>query len=80
MQFVLHELLQVTEEFKRMPKHADLDADTINAVLEEGGKFYQGKLQTARFYFAKLMPETLTLMATARTGAESLMDTEAALV
>ncbi len=42
--------------------------------------FYQGKLQTARFYFAKLMPETLSLMATARTGAMALMDTDAALV
>ena len=39
MQFVLHELLGVTDEFKQMPKHADIDADTINAVLEEGGKF-----------------------------------------
>ena len=41
--------------------------------------FYQGKLQTARFYFAKLFPETATLMRTARAGAGSLMDTDAAL-
>src|ERR1700677_479598 len=39
MQFVLHELLNVEGEIKQMPKHADLDADTINAVLEEAGKF-----------------------------------------
>ena len=39
MQFVLHELLNVEAEIKQMPKHADLDADTINAVLEEAGKF-----------------------------------------
>jgi alkylation response protein AidB-like acyl-CoA dehydrogenase len=39
MQFVLHELLNVAEEFKQMPRHAEVDADTINAVLEEGGKF-----------------------------------------
>ena len=39
MQFVLHELLDVNTAFKAMPKHADVDADTINAVLEEGGKF-----------------------------------------
>src|SRR5437762_4122489 len=39
MQFVLHELLNVTEEFKALPAHAEVDADTINAVLEEGGKF-----------------------------------------
>ena len=31
MQFVLHELLNVEAEIKNMPKHADLDADTINA-------------------------------------------------
>ena len=41
--------------------------------------FYQGKLQTARFYFAKLFPETASLMRTARAGAKSLMDTDAAL-
>jgi alkylation response protein AidB-like acyl-CoA dehydrogenase len=39
MQFVLHEVLKVTDELKVMPRHADIDADTINAVLEEGGKF-----------------------------------------
>ncbi len=39
MQFVLHELLQVEDELKQMPKHADVDADTINQVLEEAGKF-----------------------------------------
>ena len=42
--------------------------------------FYQGKLQTARFYFAKLFPETASLMRTARAGSKSLMDTDAALV
>jgi len=39
MQFLLHEVLNVPEELKALPPHADLDADTINAVLEEGGKF-----------------------------------------
>lgn len=39
MQFVLHELLDVTSELKQMPSHAEVDADTINHVLEEGGKF-----------------------------------------
>jgi len=39
MQFVLHELLNVADEFKRLPRHADVDVETINAVLEEGGKF-----------------------------------------
>ncbi len=39
MQFVLHELLHVADELKVLPKHAEIDADIINQVLEEGGKF-----------------------------------------
>ena len=39
MQFVMHELLHVVDDYRAMPKHADIDVDTINAVLEEGGKF-----------------------------------------
>ena len=39
MQFVMHELLHVVDDLKAMPAHADMDADTMNAVLEEGGKF-----------------------------------------
>jgi hypothetical protein len=42
-------------------------------------QFYLAKLQTARFYFAKLFPETATLMRTARSGSRVLMDTDAAL-
>ena len=39
MQFVLHELFNVVDELKALPAHAEVDADTLNAVLEEGGKF-----------------------------------------
>ncbi|MBB3197173.1 acyl-CoA dehydrogenase C-terminal domain-containing protein [Roseateles terrae] len=39
MQFVLHELLHAADELKMLPAHAEVDEDTINAVLEEGGKF-----------------------------------------
>ncbi|MCZ8253502.1 MAG: acyl-CoA dehydrogenase C-terminal domain-containing protein [Hylemonella sp.] len=39
MQFVMHEVLKVSDALKEIPRHADTDADTINAVLEEGGKF-----------------------------------------
>jgi butyryl-CoA dehydrogenase len=39
MQFVLHELLEVQTEFAQLPRHADLDADIVNQVLDEGGKF-----------------------------------------
>ncbi|CAJ0684216.1 acyl-CoA dehydrogenase C-terminal domain-containing protein [Ralstonia mannitolilytica] len=39
MQFVLHELLDVEGHLKEMPQHAEIDADTINQVIEEAGKF-----------------------------------------
>jgi alkylation response protein AidB-like acyl-CoA dehydrogenase len=39
MQFVMHEVLKVSDEYRQMPRHADVDVDTINAILEEGGKF-----------------------------------------
>jgi alkylation response protein AidB-like acyl-CoA dehydrogenase len=39
MQFVIHELLGAVDELKNIPAYADLDNDTVNAVLEEGGKF-----------------------------------------
>ena len=39
MQFVLHELLQVENELKQLPPHAEVDADIINQVLQEGGRF-----------------------------------------
>jgi alkylation response protein AidB-like acyl-CoA dehydrogenase len=39
MQFVMHELLNAVDELKMLPRHKDIDADTMNSVLEEGGKF-----------------------------------------
>jgi alkylation response protein AidB-like acyl-CoA dehydrogenase len=39
MQFVLHEVLDAVGVLRQLPAHADVDADTFNAVLEEGGKF-----------------------------------------
>ena len=39
MQFVMHELLNAVPQLNEIPAHADLDVDTVNAVLEEGGKF-----------------------------------------
>jgi alkylation response protein AidB-like acyl-CoA dehydrogenase len=41
--------------------------------------FYKAKLQTARFYFAKLLPEIESCATTARAGLKPLMETEAAL-
>ena len=39
MRFVLHEVLDVVGALKALPAHAEVDAETIDAVLEEGGKF-----------------------------------------
>ena len=39
MQFVLHELLDLTTELAQLPAHAALDEVTVQQVLEEGGKF-----------------------------------------
>jgi len=39
MQFVLHEMLNVENALKKLPQHADIDAATIDSILEEGGKF-----------------------------------------
>jgi alkylation response protein AidB-like acyl-CoA dehydrogenase len=39
MQFVMHEVLHVMDDLKQIPQHAEIDVDTLNAVLEEGGKF-----------------------------------------
>ncbi|HEU4621442.1 MAG TPA: acyl-CoA dehydrogenase C-terminal domain-containing protein, partial [Burkholderiaceae bacterium] len=39
MQFVLHEMLDVESVYRDMPRHAEMDAATMDAVLEEGAKF-----------------------------------------
>lgn len=39
--------------------------------------FYIAKIQTARFYYSRLFPETASLMLTARSGSDVLMDTQA---
>ncbi len=39
MQFLMHEVFHAVDDLKTIPRHADLDTDTVNAVLEEAGKF-----------------------------------------
>jgi len=39
IEFVLHEVFGLSDELKAMPPYAELDAATLRAVLEEGGKF-----------------------------------------
>ncbi len=62
--------------------YAYLWARMAKVALEQesgGDSFYKAKLATARFYFAKLLPETATLIRTARAGAKPLMEMEEAL-
>ncbi|MCS4294694.1 alkylation response protein AidB-like acyl-CoA dehydrogenase [Comamonas sp. BIGb0152] len=58
-------------------------AQTALRALAEGDvadkTFYEGKLQTARFYFARLFPEAGLRVRTMRTGSKLLMNTDAAL-
>ena len=41
---------------------------------DSGDAFYKAKLTTARFYFAKLYPETAGLIKQVRAGSASLME------
>ena len=43
------------------------------------GDFYKAKLLTARFYYAKLLPETATFLKQIRAGSDSLMAMDVAL-
>ena len=47
--------------------------------LNSGDSFYKAKLATARFYYARLLPETAMLIRQARSGAANLIDLEAEL-
>jgi hypothetical protein len=46
---------------------------------DSGDPFYTAKLHTARFYFAKLLPETAGLIRSARAGVAPLMAMDEAL-
>ncbi len=54
-------------------------AQVALAHQDSGDPFYQAKLATARFYFAKLQPETASLIRSARAGSATLMDVPAEL-
>src|SRR5439155_1534997 len=49
------------------------------AKKDSGDPFYTAKLNTARFYFAKLLPETAGLIRSARAGLHPLMAMDEAL-
>jgi hypothetical protein len=57
-------------------------AQSAKIALEKQGSgdtFYKAKLATARFYFAKLVPEVETAMITAKAGLKPLMEMDEAL-
>jgi hypothetical protein len=54
-------------------KMARVALERIEADGDAVDPFYTAKLATARFYFARLMPETAGLIRSARAGASSLM-------
>ena len=49
------------------------------AKVDGGDPFYAAKLATARFYIAKLLPETAMLIRSARAGLSPLMSMDEAL-
>ena len=44
---------------------------TARAALRQSTPFHQGKVATARFFFARLLPQSLGLAASIRNGAAS---------
>ncbi|MGH8109486.1 MAG: acyl-CoA dehydrogenase C-terminal domain-containing protein [Arenimonas sp.] len=60
---------------------ARMAAISIAAIEKKSGDhdFYHAKLATARFYYAKLLPETISLVAVIKSGAAPIMDLEADL-
>jgi hypothetical protein len=62
--------------------YAYLFARMAKIALEKqdsGDKFYVAKLATARFYFARLLPETAMLIRQARSGSANVMALDAEL-
>jgi hypothetical protein len=63
--------------FARMAKIA---LEKENTPANTGDRFYSAKLGTARFYFARLLPETAMLIRQARSGSANLMALDAELI
>jgi len=48
------------------------EESAADEASEYGDDFYQSKLQTARYYFARLLPRQLSLIAAIKSGSHSL--------
>ena len=53
-------------------------ADVAQRSMEAEPAFYSAKLATAKFYFSRMLPRTLSLEHTIRAGSESLYELDAA--
>lgn len=49
-------------------------AQKAQAKLDSNDDFYQSKLYTARYYFSRLLPRRLSLIASAKSGCKELFD------
>jgi butyryl-CoA dehydrogenase len=49
-------------------------------VKGQDRSFYESKLQTARFYAQQVLPNALALARVVQGGAESVVETDAALI
>ena len=50
----------------------------VAAPKVDSDEFYASKVKTARFYFSRLLPKTLSLSETIKNGSEDLMALEEA--
>ncbi|MBN8429921.1 acyl-CoA dehydrogenase C-terminal domain-containing protein [Microbulbifer salipaludis] len=59
--------------------YAYMWAKVAAVAAGQADDFYRGQLKTARFYFARLLPQTKALAESVQAGSETLMDLEEAL-
>ncbi len=55
-------------------KMAKVSQAGIDNSGESGNEFYQSKLHTARYYFTRLLPRRISLIASAKSGSDCMFD------
>ena len=51
-------------------------AEVSLSKVSSGDNFYESKIKTARYYFAKLLPRRISLIASIKAGSDTLFDIE----
>lgn len=54
-------------------------AEEAMQKISSGDDFYQSKIHTARYYFSRLLPRTASLIATAKSGCQTMFAIDEAL-